>query len=114
MSLQRCLHRAQVPHQRFPSGSVVTNLPANARDTGDLSLIPGLGRSPWSRKWQSAPIFLPGEFHRPRSLLGYHWWGRRESDMTEQLSTHIHKSQVKKAHSGNTHKAMWLPSLGRA
>ena len=27
----------------FPGGSVVKNLPANARDTG---LIPGLGRSP--------------------------------------------------------------------
>jgi len=30
----------------FPSGSVVKNLPANAGDTGDVSLIPGLGRSP--------------------------------------------------------------------
>ena len=28
------------------SGSVVKNLPANARDTGDMGLIPGLGRSP--------------------------------------------------------------------
>ena len=27
----------------FPGGSVVKNLPANA---GDVSLIPGLGRSP--------------------------------------------------------------------
>ena len=30
----------------FPSGSVVKNLPANAGDTGDAGLIPGLGRSP--------------------------------------------------------------------
>ena len=30
----------------FPSGSVVKNLPANARDTGDAGWIPGLGRSP--------------------------------------------------------------------
>ena len=29
-----------------PSGSAVKNLPANARDTGDWGLIPGLGRSP--------------------------------------------------------------------
>ena len=28
------------------SGSVVKNLPANAKDRGDLGLIPGLGRSP--------------------------------------------------------------------
>ena len=30
----------------FPGGSVVKNLPANARDAGDASSIPGLGRSP--------------------------------------------------------------------
>ena len=30
----------------FPGGSVVKNLPANAGDVGDMSLIPGLGRSP--------------------------------------------------------------------
>ena len=28
----------------FSGGSVVKNLPANAGDTGDLGLIPGLGR----------------------------------------------------------------------
>ena len=30
----------------FPGGTVVKNLPANAGDTGDAGLIPGLGRSP--------------------------------------------------------------------
>ena len=30
----------------FPGGSVVKNPPANAKDTGDMSSIPGLGRSP--------------------------------------------------------------------
>ena len=29
----------------FPGGTVVKNLPANAGDTEDLSLVPGLGRS---------------------------------------------------------------------
>ena len=32
--------------QGFPGGSVVKNLRANARDTGDLGSIPGLGRFP--------------------------------------------------------------------
>ena len=31
---------------RFPNGSVVKNLPANAGATRDTGLIPGLGRSP--------------------------------------------------------------------
>ena len=30
----------------FPGGSVVKNLPANARDTRDVGLVPGSGRSP--------------------------------------------------------------------
>ena len=30
----------------FPRGLVVKNPPASARDTGDLGLIPGSGRSP--------------------------------------------------------------------
>ena len=38
---------------------------------------------PWRRKWQSTPVFLPGESHGQRSLVGYSPWGRKESDMTE-------------------------------
>ena len=30
--------------------------------------------------------FLPGEFHRQRSLASYSPWGYKESDMTEQLT----------------------------
>ena len=36
-------------HKRFPSISVVKNLSANAGDTGDGILIPGLGRPPGGR-----------------------------------------------------------------
>ena len=39
--------------------------------------------------WKPAPVFLPGEFHGQRSLVGYSPWGGKESDMTEQL-THTH------------------------
>ena len=28
-------------------------------------------KDPWSRKWQPTPVFLPGEFHGQRSLVGY-------------------------------------------
>ena len=34
-------------------------------------LIPGSGRLPWRRKWQPTPVFLPGESHGQRSLVGY-------------------------------------------
>ena len=45
---------------------------------------------PWRRKWQPIPVFLLGEFHRQRNLAGYSPWGRKELDMTEQL-THTHR-----------------------
>ena len=34
-------------------------------------LIPGMGKIPWSRKWQPSPVFLLGEFHGQRSPVGY-------------------------------------------
>ena len=37
----------------------------------------------WRRKWQATPVFLPGEFQGWRSLVGFHLWGRTESDTTE-------------------------------
>ena len=37
----------------------------------------------WRRKWQPAPVFLPGESQGQRSLLGCRLWGRTESDTTE-------------------------------
>ena len=37
----------------------------------------------WRRKWQPTPVFLPGESHGQRSLVGYSPWGRKESDTTE-------------------------------
>ena len=43
---------------------------------------------PWRREWQPTPVFLPGDFHGLRSLVGHSPRGHREVDMTEQL-THI-------------------------
>ena len=44
---------------------------------------PWVGKSPWRRKWQPTPVFLPGESHGQRNLVGYSPWGCKESDMTE-------------------------------
>ena len=40
---------------------------ANAEDVRDVGLIPGLERSPG----QPTPVFLPGESHGQRRLVGY-------------------------------------------
>ena len=39
----------------------------------------------WRRKWQSTSVFLPGESHGWRSLVGYSPQGGKESDTTERL-----------------------------
>ena len=67
---------------------MVKNLP------GDLGSIPGPGRFPWRRERQPTPVFLPGEFHEQRSLVGYSPWGCKESDTTERL-THVHCDKSK-------------------
>ena len=67
----------------------VKNPPANARDAGDTGSIPGWGRVPGRRAWQSIPVFLPGESHGQRSLVGHSPWSLKESDTTERL-THTH------------------------
>ena len=44
---------------------------------------PWVGKTPWRRKWQPTPVFLPGKSHGQRSLVGYSVWGRKESDTNE-------------------------------
>ena len=85
-------------HNRFNSWS--GSIPGWGRSPGDgigyplqYSLVAQLVKNPpamretciqvlswediWRRERQPTPIFWPGEFHSP--------WGRKESDMTEQL-----------------------------
>ena len=40
-----------------------------------LSLDTWVGKIPWIRKWQSAPVFLPGTYHGQRSLVDHSTWG---------------------------------------
>ena len=43
------------------------------------------GRFPWRRDWLPTPVYLPGESHGQKSLVGYNSrWGRKESDMTQR------------------------------
>ena len=44
---------------------------------------PWVGKIPWRREWQPAPVFWPGEFRGQRSLVDYSPWGHKESDTTE-------------------------------
>ena len=44
---------------------------------------PWVRKIPWKRKWQHTPVFLPGESHEQRILVGYRPQFRKESDTTE-------------------------------
>ena len=49
-------------------------------------LDPWVGKIPQSRKWQPTPVFLPGESHRQRSLVGYSPRGHKDVGTAE----HVH------------------------
>ena len=63
--------------QGFPNGS-----------NGKKKNLPAM----WEIQVQSlggedlTPVFLPGEFHGQRNLVGYSPWGHKESDITEGLT----------------------------
>ena len=63
-----------VYHERLKWASqvvlVVKNLPANAGDMR-FSFDPRVGKILWRRAWQTTPVFLPGESHGQRTLVGY-------------------------------------------
>ena len=43
---------------------------------------------PMEREWQFTPVFLPGESHGQRNLVGYSPWGRTELNKNEITDTH--------------------------
>ena len=48
-----------------------------------MGSIPVSERSPGGGKWQPTPVFLPGESHGQRSLVGYNPKGHKEWGMTD-------------------------------
>ena len=47
---------------------------------------------PLEEGMQPTPVFLPGEFHGQRSLVGYSPWGHKKSDTTERLTLSLSPS----------------------
>jgi len=72
----------------FPGGS---DCKESACNVGDLGLIPGSGKSPEEGHGNSLQYSCLENPHGQRSLTDWSPWGCKESDMTEQLSTHTFK-----------------------
>ena len=64
---------------KFTDGTVVKNLPANAGDTGDLGLIPGLGT------FLGGTSILAWKIPCTESLVGCSPWDHKELDTTEHI-----------------------------
>ena len=69
--------------------SLVAQTAKNAPAGQGPGIDPWVGKIPWRREWQLTPVFLPGEFHGQRNLVGYSTLGHKKSDTTERL-THTH------------------------
>ena len=78
----------------------------SACNAGDPGSIPGQEDS-LEGAWQPTLVFLPGEFHGQRSLVGYGPCGCKESDtteVTENALTYIYQ------YGGNTVYGVLLPT----
>ena len=92
----RCICQPHDPVQELPRCSkephfplvVRTSLLINAGDTRDPGSIPGSGRSPGGGNGNPLQYSCLDNSHGQRSLAGYSPQRHKESDMTEQLSTH--------------------------
>ena len=61
---------------------------------------PWVWKIPWRRKWQPAPVFLPGESHGPRSLGGYSPGGHKtvRHNGSPWACTHLHELHLQTLH----------------
>ena len=67
----------------FPSGARSKEPAFQYRRHERHEFDPWVGKTFWSRKWQPTPVFLPGESHGERGLVGYSPWVCKELDMIE-------------------------------
>ena len=91
MGLQRVRHHRtterQPPpyYQGFPGGSSGEEPACQRRRHKRCRFDPWIGKIPWRRAWKPTPVFLPGQSHGQRTLVGYSSWDHKELDMTKGL-----------------------------
>ena len=72
-----------VVRKGFPGGASGKEPACLCRRCKRHGFNPWVRKIPWRRAWQPTLVFLPGESHGQRSLVGYSPQGRTESDTTE-------------------------------
>ena len=79
----------KMTHLCFPGGSKGEEPACQCRRCKRCGFGPWVGKIPWRWAWQSNPVFLPGQSHGWRRLVGYSPWGCKELDTTE-VTLHVH------------------------
>ena len=67
----------------FPDGASVKEIAYQCRRHKRHGFKPWVGEILWMRAWPFTPVFLPGESHGQRSLVGYIPQCYKEMDMNE-------------------------------
>ena len=67
----------------FPGGTSSKEPACQCRNHKRHRFKPWVKKSPWRRAWQPTLVFLPGESHGQRRLVGYCPQGHKESNTTE-------------------------------
>ena len=72
-----------------PGGSRDKESACRCRRCKRLGFSPWTRKIPWSRKWQTTPVFLPGKFYGQRSLVGCSPQGHKDLDTLSHWA-HMH------------------------
>ena len=67
----------------FPGGASGKEPACQCRKCKRCGLDPWVGKIPWRRVWQLTPVFLAGESHGQRNLVGYSPQSCKELNTTE-------------------------------
>ena len=112
--MSHLFHSTQCP-QGLPRWLIGKEPACQCRSSRRRRFDPWVRRTPWRRKWQPAPVILPGESHGPRSLAGYSPQEAKSWTRLKQLSTHIHTVRIfyktcEKINKNSIAKYNWIPT----
>ena len=73
----------------LPGGTTGEEPACQCRRHNRCGFDPWVRKIPWRRAWKPTPVFLPGQSHGQRSLVGYSPWGHRvRHDWSNLACTH--------------------------
>ena len=90
-------------HHSLIRASLVAQMVKNLPECWRLEFDPWVGKIPWRRERLPTPVFLPGESHRQRSMVGY----RVRHDWLTKTNTQSHHT-----HGGFQQASMFLDGSG--